>query len=67
MQMMPTHIRKGDLVIDMHGDGTVQIVRQSTMQGIVLSISEWEYLQKVADLHGWPIVKPNNVIPEVRT
>lgn len=65
--MIPTHIRKGDLVIDMHGDGTVQIVRQSNMQGIVLSISEWQYLIHVAELHGWPVVPPTNPTPEITT
>lgn len=56
--MLSTHIRHGDLVIDMDGEGDVQIVRQSTGQAIRMSISEWTYLMLVADLHGRPIAPP---------
>lgn len=56
--MISTHVRHGDIVIDMQADGEVQIVRQSTMQAIRLSLSEWKYLIMVAELHGWPVLPP---------
>lgn len=56
--MLSTHIRHGDLVIDMDADGDVQIVRQSTGHSIRLSVSEWTYLMVVADLHGRPVAPP---------
>jgi hypothetical protein len=58
--MISTHIRHGDLVIDMETDGDVQIVRQSTGQAIRLSISEWTYLMLVAELHGRPVAPPTD-------
>jgi hypothetical protein len=56
--MLTTHIRHGDLVIDMEKDGDVQIVRQSTGQAIRLSLTEWHYLILVAELHGHGIAPP---------
>lgn len=60
MHMLATHVRHGDLVIDMQSDGEVQIVRQSNGQCIRLSLSEWKYILTIADLHGWPVVPPQN-------
>jgi hypothetical protein len=63
--MISTHIRHGDIVIDMDTTGDVQIVRQSTAECIRLSLSEWEYLVLVADLHGRPILPPIGKVQEV--
>lgn len=60
-KMLTTHIRHGDLVIDMEADGTVQLVRQSNGQCIRLSLSEWEYVQRVAALHSWPVAPPQEL------
>lgn len=57
--MLATTIKHGDLVIDMHPDGKVQVVRQSDMTGLVLSLSEWNYLLLIAGIHGWPIASPS--------
>ena len=65
--MLPTSIRHGDLVIDFQEHGCVQVVRQSNMQGIVLSLTEWNYLLAVADIHGYPVVSPFKATPEVPT
>ena len=62
--MIATSIRHGDLVIDMDTNGEVQIVRQSTGQGVRLSVSEWRYLIAVADLHGWPVVPPDRGVEQ---
>jgi hypothetical protein len=56
--MLATCIRHGDLVIDYHADGSVQIVRQSNMTGLVLSVSEWDYLVRVQSLHDAPMAPP---------
>ena len=64
--MLATSIRHGDLVIDYHADGSVQIVRQSNMQGIVISLTEWGWVCKVMELHDWPIAPPTNPNYEVR-
>lgn len=64
--MLATNIRHGDLVIDMEPNGDVQIVRQSDMTAIRLSLTEWTYLMAVADIHGWPVappIKPREVTP----
>jgi hypothetical protein len=53
-------------VIDYHADGSVQIVRQSNMQGIVISLTEWGWVCKVMELHDWPIAPPTNPNYEVR-
>ena len=58
-QMIATMITHGDLKIEMRASGEVFIVRQSDASAILLSLSEWNYLQAVADLHGWPIVAPS--------
>lgn len=58
--MLATSIRHGDLVIDLEPNGDVQVTRQSNAQAIRLSTSEWAYLLKVADLHGWPIAPPRD-------
>lgn len=65
--MLPTSIRHGDLVIDYQADGCVQIVRQSNATGIVLSVSEWTFIQKVLDLQGWPVAPPTNATVELRS
>ena len=57
--MLPTFIRHGDLVIELESDESVRITRQSNAQAVALSISEWTYLLKVAELHGWPVAPPN--------
>jgi len=62
--MIATHIRHGDLVIDMDSCGDVQIVRQSTGQAIRLSLTEWNYLCQIAELHGWPIAPPIHPVLE---
>jgi hypothetical protein len=59
-QMLATSVRHGDLVVDMDTNGEVQIVRQSTGQGIRLSLSEWSYLMLIADLHGRPVAPPTD-------
>jgi hypothetical protein len=58
--MLSTHVRHGDLVIDMDASGEVQITRQSNAAAIRLSFSEWLYLQRVANLHGWPMCPPRD-------
>ena len=65
--MLATTIRHGDLVVDLQESGAVQIVRQSNATGVVLSLSEWQYLILLADIHGWPICPPNKTQPEVPT
>jgi hypothetical protein len=62
--MLATSIRHGDLVIDFHADGSVQVVRQSNASGIVLSLSEWQYLCKVMELHEWPMAPPLSTFVE---
>jgi hypothetical protein len=56
--MLSTNVRHGDLVIDMETDGSVRITRQSNAMAIQLSSSEWIYIQRVAELHGWPVAPP---------
>jgi hypothetical protein len=65
--VIPTTIKHGDLCIDFQEPGSVQIVRQSNATGIVLSLSEWQYLILLADIHGWPIAPPNKTQPEMPT
>ena len=56
--MLATSVKHGDLMIDMQTDGSVNVVRQSDMSHIILSLTEWRYLLMVAELHGWPIAPP---------
>ena len=56
--MLTTHIRHGDIVLDMESNGSVRITRQSNAMAIELSLSEWHYVQAVASLHGWPMAPP---------
>jgi len=56
--MIATMISHGDLKIDMRENGDVFIVRQSDGSAVVLSLTEWNYLTAVADLHGWPVTRP---------
>lgn len=63
--MLATNIRHGDLCIDMRSDGSVQIVRQSDMTAVLLSLTEWNYLQVVMGLHGWPVVAPQELRQDV--
>lgn len=56
--MLATTLRHGDLVVDSLGDGSVRLTRQSTMETIYLSGTEWILLVKVSELFGWPTAPP---------
>ena len=48
----------GDLSLTYTTQSSVRVVRQSTMEHIELSISEWGLLLASAQLAGWPVVSP---------
>jgi hypothetical protein len=53
---MHTTIHRGHLHIDFTGDGSLCITHEQQGISIMLSKTEWAYIQAVAQLHGWPIV-----------
>ena len=57
--MMATHVRHGDLVVEFESDGSVKIVRQSTMEAILLSPTEWGYLLRIAEVLDFPMAPPH--------
>lgn len=56
--MIRTTIHHGRLNIELCEDGALQLSRDDRPESIRLSGSEWIYLQKVAELHGWPVAPP---------
>jgi hypothetical protein len=48
--------------VDFDANGTVQITRQSNATAVQLSKSEWIFLLKVADIQGWPVAPPTDVL-----
>ena len=54
----PTFLRRGDLTLDWQPNGCVRLVRESTMQWVELSVTEWTFLVRSAELVGWPTVSP---------
>jgi hypothetical protein len=48
--MLETTIEHGDVCIDLMSDGGVRITRQSTMEGIHLSTSEWLCVLRIAEI-----------------
>jgi hypothetical protein len=53
-------VKYGDLCIEWDDKGNMQFTRQSDMQAIRLSASEWVFLLKVAELRGWPVAPPGS-------
>jgi len=56
--MLETTIKHGDVRIDLMSDGGVRITRQSTMEGIRLSTSEWLYVLRLAEIQDMPPAPP---------
>jgi hypothetical protein len=54
-----TVIMHRDLGIEVQ-DGSVRITRQSTMQVIELSATEWRWLTEVSVIFDWPMAAPEN-------
>jgi hypothetical protein len=53
--MIRTTITHGHLRIELCEDGSMQIVHEKLGLSMMLSKTEWIYVQMVAQLHGWPI------------
>jgi len=51
-----TTIKHDYLCVEFCEDGSVQIVHEGNGGSIRLSISEWNYLTAVFQIHDWPIV-----------
>lgn len=62
--MIRTTIKHGYLNVEFCEDGSLQITSEQSGQSMRLSRTEWIYIQKVAELHGWPIV-PNSDLSTV--
>jgi len=43
------------LTIEFCEDGGLQLAHDLTPENIKLSPTEWQYLQRLAELHGWPV------------
>jgi hypothetical protein len=56
--MLETRVKHGDVCIDLMSDGAVRITRQSTMEGIHLSTSEWLEVLRIAEMHDMPAAPP---------
>jgi hypothetical protein len=51
-------IQVGDLSFTYDTLSNVRIVRQSTMEHITISVSEWGLCLASAQLAGWPVISP---------
>jgi hypothetical protein len=51
-------VRYGDVAVEWDERGNMKLVRQDNGQHITLSVSEWAFLLKVAELRGWPVAPP---------
>jgi hypothetical protein len=53
--MIRTTIRHGYLNIEFCEDGALQLTHEQQGGSLRLSQTEWLYLQRVAEIHNWPI------------
>lgn len=57
-------INYGPLYIQFERNATVLITRNDASQAIQLSLSEFMWMLKAAELHGWPIAPPSQFLQD---
>lgn len=60
--MIASSHKHGDLVVDFDASGWVQIARQTNGQALQLSQTEWVYILRLAELRGWPMAPPGQLL-----
>jgi hypothetical protein len=57
-----TTIKRDTLTIDVEGKSFVRLIRNSTMQTVELSWSEWIFMLRMAELLDWPVSPVSPVV-----
>lgn len=61
--MIGTTIKHGDLVFEFDSAEWVRITRQSNMETVQLSASEFALFQRCVEIRGWPVYPPQTRDP----